>query len=469
MGVAAAIAAGDVSRTEVLEAALARIDAVEPELHAVAVDDRSAARHRDRGTHTAAGCFAGVPSVIKNNTAVAGIPTLHGSRAVPATPATHDEPFTTQFRATGATIVAASTLPAFGLTASTEFVDREPTRNPWDTDRSAGASSGGSAALVAAGAVPLAQGNDGGGSIRIPAAACGLVGLKPTRGRLAAAPQSRSMPIDLVCEGVLTRTVRDTARFLAEVERFAPARSLPRIGRVEAPSSRRLRIAVFTDPITGPLDADTRLGLSQTVSVLESLGHRLDPVDVPVGTEFVDQFTLYWGLMGFGIDHLGARLFGAGFDRTRLDPFTRELSRLFARNFYRLPTALRGLRRANARFLGLFADHDVILSPTLAHTPPPLGHLSPAGDFDTVFERLVRFLAFTPINNTSGAPGISLPLAWSATGVPIGMHFSARPGDERTLLEVAYELEEAVGVTLVCDARCTDTKGPVRDESHTGP
>ncbi|MFZ2511381.1 MAG: amidase, partial [Gordonia sp. (in: high G+C Gram-positive bacteria)] len=341
-------------------------------------------------------------------------------------------------------VLAASTMPAFGLTATTEFVDREPTRNPWDTDFISGASSGGSAALVAAGVVPIAHANDGGGSIRIPAAACGLVGLKPSRGRTAAASTSSNAPIDLVSNGIVSRSVRDTAYFLADLERQRSVAEFPPVGLVEGPGRRRLRIALIAESITGhALDADTRRELSATVDLLADLGHHVQQVPLPVDRAFIGQFTNYWALMAFSLDRFGGTVLGAGFDRSKVDPFTRGLSQRFARNFYRMPTSILGLKRATGKFRAAFAEYDVILSPTLAHTTPEIGYLDPAGDFDEVLERLIRYVAFTPANNSSGTPAISLPLGQSASGLPIGMHFSADLGDERTLLELASELEEA--------------------------
>ena len=466
VGVAEAIASGTISAAEALEAALARIDAVEPLIHAVAVDDRERARARAEGYRSGGGagsdaggtgalcggCFAGVPSIIKNNTDFAGLPTLNGSAAVAPTPAVANEPFTDQLLATGVNLVGASSLPAFGLTATTEFADREPTRNPWDLNFSCGASSGGSAALVAAGALPIAHGNDGGGSIRIPAAACGLVGLKPSRDRLIPAAEAKGLPIDIIANGVLSRSVRDTATFLADAERFRPAPKLSLVGMVSGPSERRLRVAVCGEPLTGQLlDDDTERGLNATAELLTRLGHRTEMIPMPVDRAFVDQFTDYWAMLAFFIDHSGKRVVGKGFDRSQLDPLTRGLSRKYLRRSWRTPAVLSGLRRATARMRETFSRFDVIMSPTLAHTTPEIGFLDPAGDFDEIFDRLRRYVAFTPANNTAGLPGISLPLATTAAGLPLGIHFSADLGDEKTLLELAYELEAATPFARIQD------------------
>jgi len=452
VGVARAIASKQASALEMLDAALARIDAVNPTLAAIAEDDRERARAR-AASNSFSGAFAGVPSAIKSNTAVAGLPTRYGSAATSAEPAAADAPFTGEFVGTGVNVLGTTTMPPFGLSASTEFDDREPTRNPWDTDRSSGGSSGGAAALVAAGALPIAHGNDGGGSIRIPAAACGLVGLKPTRGRTAADPLAAKAPIDLVCNGVLTRSVRDSAYFLADLERQRPVDGLEPVGLVQGPGERRLRIALIAEPITGQLlEPDTNRVLMATVDLLEALGHRVETVPLPVERSYVDQFALYWALMAFSMDRFGARTVGAGFDRSRVDPFTRGLSRRFTRRFYKTPSALRGLRTSTGRMRELLAAYDLVLSPTLSHSAPEIGYLDPSADFDEVFDRLTRYVSFTPPNNTSGAPAISLPLGSTADGRPIGMHFSADLGGERALLEIAYELEAAQPFARIQDA-----------------
>lgn len=443
-GVAQGIAAGDFSPAEATAAALARLDAVEARLRGIAVDDRDRAVRRSGENHFPAGVFRGVPTLIKNNTLCEGLPTGHGSATMPDRRAARNEAFTEQFLGTGVNIIGASTLPAFGLTATTEFVDREPTRNPWDTDYSSGGSSGGSSALVAAGVVPIAHANDGGGSIRIPASVCGLVGLKPSRGRVAQALEMESAPIDLVSNGVVTRTVRDTANFLAAVEQQGPVADLPAIGLVEGPGTRRLRIGVVTDTITDqPLDADTRASVDSAIALLTGLGHDVESVPLPVDQSFVRQFIDYWSLMAFAIDHLGKRTFDPDFDRRRLDTFTRSLSKNFRSSMWRLPATLIGLRRATGRYRVLFDRYDLMMSPTLGHITPKIGYLDPAGDFDEIFARLMQWVAYTPLNNTTGTPAMTLPMGTDRHGLPVGVHFGSDLGQERRLLELAFEIEAA--------------------------
>jgi amidase len=443
VGVAASIRAGDISAREAAEAAIARAERVDPVLNALVVRDFD--RALDQASSPGPGVFSGVPSVIKDNTDVAGLPTRHGSEAVPARDATADAEFTTQFRSTGLGVLGKSTMPEFGFNASTEFEHLPPTRNPWNPEFSAGASSGGSAALVASGVVPIAHANDGGGSIRIPAAACGLVGLKPTRGRTAEMAEAAQLPVNILSNGVVTRTVRDTAHFLAAAETFEPAAGLPPIGLVEGPSERRLRVGLILDSVRAVTDDETRAAVQDTATLLEKLGHTIVEVPLEVTEKFIADFTHYWALLGFSSHHFGKRTIGPGFDKSRTDPLTRYLARRFVRQAWRTPSAIRGLKRSEAIYRQSFAAHgvDVHLTPTLAHTTPRLGYLSPTVEFPEMFDRLVRYAAFTPLHNVAGAPAVSLPLGRTPDGMPIGVHLCGLHGDERTLLEVAYELEDA--------------------------
>ncbi len=440
--VAAAIASGTISAREAAEAAIARAERVNPALNAIQHPDF------DRGLaaagHPASGVFGGVPTFVKDNTDFAGLPSDQGSLAVKARAAVAHAPFTEQFLSAGFTVLGKSTMPEFGFNATTEYATLSPTRNPWNTGYSAGASSGGAAALVASGVVPIAHANDGGGSIRIPAAACGLVGLKPTRGRVVPAADSAKLPVDIISNGVVTRTVRDTAHFMAATQAYLPAPHLKPLGLVEGPSDRRLRVGLIIDSVTGtPTDEETRKAVLATTDLLGSLGHEVVEVDLPVDPSFSEDFKHYWGLLAFSTQHFGRRIMSPDFDKTLTDPLTRGLARRFIRQAWRTPGAIRGLKRSELRYRAAFADIDVIVSPTLGHATPELGYLSPAVEFPVMFERLIQYAAFTPLNNAAGGPAISLPLGRSSADMPIGVHFSADHGDEQTLLELAYELEAA--------------------------
>ena len=350
-----------------------------------------------------------------------------------------------QILSTGLIPVATTTCPPFGWTATTERPHGQITRNPWGTAYSSGGSSGGSAALVASGALPIAHGNDGGGSIRIPAAACGLVGLKPSRGRLLGDPSTDKAPVKIVANGVLTRTVRDTANFFAAAERFRPGPSLPAVGLVEGPGARRLRIGMMVDsPLVPPTDAPTRDAVEAAGRLLESLGHTVDAdLQVPVPGFFKTDFEDYWGLLALASAKQGRRVYGEGFDAAQLDPFTLGLAKRAAKRLYRAPLYLARLAAVGPVAQRNFPAVDVILTPTLAHTTPRIGYLSGDLDFETHFARLPDYVGFTPLHNASGQPSISLPLGRTDDGRPIGVMLSARTGQERLLLELAFELEAA--------------------------
>lgn len=442
VGVAASIAAGEISAREATEAAIARIERVDPALNAVVVRDFE--RALEQSDSPAPGVFSGVPSMVKDNTDVAGLPSRQGSLAVPATPAKADAPFTAQLLSTGLLALGKTTMPEFGFNATTEHPTLPPTRNPWHTAYSSGASSGGAAALVASGALPIAHANDGGGSIRIPAAACGLVGLKPTRGRVVDAVEAKTMPVNIVSNGVVTRSVRDTAHFLAGAEAYEPAKGLPPVGLVEGPSDRRLRVGIILDSVTGfPTDDETRAAVEATGHRLEKLGHMVVPVPLPVGETFKRDFQHYWALLAFATQKFGRRVMAPGFDASKTDPLTQFLAGRFLRQAWRTPLTIRNLKRSEKVYRDSFAAEgvDVVLSPTVGYTTPEIGHLSPTVEFPEMFERLVRYAAFTPLNNTAGAPAVSLPLGRTSDGRPIGVHVSGQHGDERTLLELSFELE----------------------------
>ena len=441
VGVAAAVAAGRISAREAAQAAIERVASVNPTLNAIQHPDFE--RGLAAADQPVPGVLSGVPSFVKDNTDVAGLPSDHGSLAMRARPAAADAAFTDQLRSTGLGVLGKTTMPEFGFNASAEWATLPPTRNPWNTDYSPGGSSGGSAALVAAGAVPIAHANDGGGSIRIPAAACGLVGLKPTRGRVVPAAEAATLPVDIVSNGVVTRTVRDTAHFLAGTQQFLPAAGMKPLGLVEGPSDRRLRIGLVLDSVTGtPTDDEGRRATLATVDRLTALGHEVVEVPTPVDVRFMEAFKHYWALLAFSTHHFGQRVMHSpDFDRRLTDPLTQGLARKFLRKAWRTPFAIRVLRQSEQAYKNAFADVDLILSPTLGYVTPRLGYLNAAVDFPVHFERLIQYAAFTPFNNASGGPAISLPLAQTADGRPIGVHFSAVHGDEQTLLEIAYELE----------------------------
>ncbi len=441
VGLVEALQSGEVSVPEVVDAAVARIEKVDGELGAMAYRAYGAARAE--AADPRGGYFAGVPTLIKDNVDVAGMPTMQGTDAWLPRNSREDGDFARMYRATGLIPLGKTRLSEYGFSASAEHPRLGPVRTPWSTDHSAGASSAGSAALVAAGAVPLAHANDGGGSIRIPASVNGLVGLKPTRGRLAQDKAMRDMPIRIVSDGVVTRSVRDTAAFFREAERVFRPLSLPPIGDVTRPSSARLRIGLNTAGVGRGADAEVTALTEQTASLLEDLGHTVSIADMPVGERFADDFLLYWATLAMALLQMGGRQHKGSWDRTRHDNLTIGLALHARRNLHRLPSTILRLRRQSRAVKEVYEEYDVTLTPTLGTPTPKIGHLDPTQDYDTIVDRLLTWVTFTPWQNISGAPAISLPLATTAEGLPQGMMFGAAPGQEALLLGLSYELEQA--------------------------
>jgi amidase len=443
VGVAEALRSGAMSPTDAIEAAIARTQKVNSQLNGLAYEAFDRARDRAAAAHRYGGYFDGVPTFVKDNVAVAGMPTMQGTDAWEPRPQAANGDFARLFLATGLVPLGKTQMSEFGFSGSAEHPRLGPVRNPWDSDYTAGASSSGSGAFVAAGVVPIAHANDGGGSIRIPAACDGLVGLKPTRGRLPVDKDVARMPLLLVANGVVTRSVRDTAAFYREAERVYRNPKLPPIGDVTRPGKPRLRIAVCTQSIAREASPEVRELTLKTAAVLEELGHRVTPIDNPVPAQFKDDFLLYWTFLAFAIVRGGKHAFGPSFDRTRLDNLTDGLDRKAARNLHRVPLAIARLARSRRITARLGQTYDAVLMPTLAEVTPRIGHLDPTAGFDQVMDRLIDWVGFTPLQNATGDPAISLPLAQAADGMPVGMMLSATKGHEARLLELAYELEEA--------------------------
>ena len=435
----------EVSAAELHAAATGRAHAVNAELNAVMcwVDEPAVGVATD-------GALAGVPTVVKDNEALAGHPTSDGSSATSTRPAAASSPWVAHALALGLSPVAKTALSEFGLTATTETLRNGATRNPWNVARSTGGSSGGTAALVAAGVVPLGHGNDGGGSIRIPASCCGLVGLKPTRGRLPdiAVP----VPVDITVQGVLTRTVRDTARYYAEAERTYPVADLPPIGLVEGPSATRLRVGLVTVPPMGlPVSDEAVAAVQSTADLLSALGHEIVEVAHPVDDSFGPDFLRYWGLLAGLIRVAGLVDRRSGFDGSRIEPFTRELASVAREQAPLMPGTLRRLRALARDHESVYDSCDVLLSPVLAHEPPLLGYLGPDVEPRTHLLRVLRYVSFTPLQNVSGSPAISVPSGLGGAGMPLGVQLAAPFGHERRLLELAFELEAAAPWNTLAD------------------
>jgi amidase len=450
VGLAEEIREKRISPGEAVDAAIARVEKMQPELNGLACADFD--RARARASRPLSGFFAGVPTLIKDNSDVAGLPTQQGCSAYVAKPAEKDGDYAAAFFAQGVVNLGKSQLSEFGFSASAEFSNADPVRNPWNTDYSSGASSAGAGAFVASGALPIAHANDGGGSIRIPASCNGLVGLKPTRGRVPQDKLMREMPLRIVHDGVLTRSVRDTAAFLRESEKQYRNLKLPPIGDVRGPGQKRLKIAMIIDSV-GDLRTDPEVAdaVRSAAALLESLGHHVEEIAAPVPEFFIDDFLAYWSTLATFMLATGKRTLGPDFDKTRTDNLTRGLARHGRRKAWRLPVTLARLgasKYVSARFFG---DYDAALTPVLAKPTPELGWLNPAQPYEVVIERLIQLATFTPLQNATGDPAVSLPLTTGSNGMPIGVQIAAGRGHEARLLEVAYELEEARPFARITD------------------
>lgn len=440
------IVSGDVSALEVVDASIIRSKKVHTQLNAVFSDSYETALEKAKQLtrQPSNGAFSGVPSFIKDTDDVKGLPTTFGSAATAKTLAKKNSQFVDQYESLGFINLGKSSLPELGLTGTTEPVAFGAAHNPWHKDYSTGGSSGGSAALVAAGVVTIAHANDGAGSIRIPASCCGLVGLKPTRSRLVNVDGSGIMPVNTLSQGVVTRTVRDTVAFYSAAENYYKNPKLPAIGDITNGIRRRLKIALVTSSSGASVHKDCMDSAQKAAKLCESLGHQVEVIQFPFSEDVLRHFYNYWGLMAFTLKNFGSSLVGKGFDKSKLEPLSHAFSDRFYRAKFTLPSMIYNLKKFSQQYSKFFEEYDVLLSPTLATPPPKLGHLSTEIEGETAIQRLLDFIPFTPFQNISGAPAISLPMGVSQQGLPIGIQFSAAYGQDKLLLELALELEQAM-------------------------
>ncbi len=473
---AAEVAAGRVTPASLLDLALTRLAAIQPRLNPVCrLMEAEARAQLARGLGQ--GPLAGVPLLIKDAAQdYAGLPTACGSRALAGlAPAAEHAHVVRRYLEAGLVIFGKTNTPELALKGVTDPMAFGRSSNPWDPARTPGGSSGGAAAAVAAGVVPMAAGNDGGGSIRIPAACCGLVGLKPSRGRVSVGPAQGEVWFGASSEGVVSRSVRDTALaldILAGPEHgdpvALPAPAVPFVDQMRAPL-RRLRIAWCAEsPIGEPVHDEARLAVERSVALLRGLGHTVEPARPNVdGRALANSYLhIYFGQVPATL----ARAAAAGAGEAGFEPLTRVIAALGrATSAERLTLEL---QRWNdyARALGaLHARYDLYLTPTLASPPvlhgtgdPPalqvaalgllratglLGLLQRAGLLDGIVRQMaadnLRHVPFTQLANLTGTPALSLPLHWTADGLPLGVQFVAASGQEGLLLQLAAELETA--------------------------
>jgi amidase len=450
---------GEASPVELVGEAIAKIEELNPQLNSVIHPLFDAARDAAAG-ELPAGPFRGVPFLVKDLSCyMAGVPVNEGMRALrdAGYRSDHDMVITQRFRRAGFVILGRTNTPELGILPTTEPVAFGATRNPWDLERSPGGSSGGSAAAVASGMVSAAHANDGGGSIRIPASHCGLVGLKPSRARVTLAPDFGDVMGGLVIELAVTRTVRDAAGILDAIQGPAPGDpysvpppARPYVEEVGADPGL-LRIGLMTTPPGGQFDADPEcVAAAEAAAVaLEELGHdvqRSYPADLDDPT-YIQNFLVRWTAgVAWNLDYWGTKI-GRELGPEDVEPLTWALGE--QGRTHSASALLRAIEDAQAgarRVASWWADDgfDLLLTPTCAEPPPRLGeHDAPPENPLAPIVRATPFAVFTAGFNTTGQPGISLPLHMSADGLPVGVQLVGAFGREDLLLRVAAQLEEA--------------------------
>lgn len=442
VAIAAAIAAGETTALAEVEAAIARARAVNGDLNAIVTETFEMARSDAGGVLS--GPFAGVPSFIKDLIDWRGAPTLAGCRGLAGHMATGDGIFASRWRQAGIVSLGKSTTPEAGLISSTEPLLHGPTRNPWDLSRIPGGSSGGAAALVAAGVVPFAHASDGGGSIRIPASSCGLFGLKPSRDRLPySEPGSNPPPLQISVNHAVTVSVRDSIALFQAAE-TPESSGYPALGTIE-PLKRRLRIGFAPEPTGGrPLHPHTRAALEETAQLCRDLGHTVIDYTLPMdGMKFIDAFIHYWAAGAADFARQVSEFSGQPIGPEIVEPWTLGLAAMAAARQDELPGLIGYLIGFEAEYDSYFDDLDILLTPVTGSPAVPVGEQAPDGQFDAVMESVLAFAAYTAPMNVAGAASMSVPLGWSPDGLPIGSMFSGRRGDDALLLALALELEAA--------------------------
>jgi amidase len=458
LGLAHLVRRKDVAPIELLEEAMARIERHNPKLNAVVYTAYDEARIAANG-RLPDGPFKGVPFLIKDiNMAVAGWPMTNGSKYLHNYVSPDDAELTKRYRTSGVVFVGKTNTPEFGIPGTTEGRHLGICRNPWNPDHSSGGSSGGAAAAVASGMVPMAHGSDGLGSIRIPAAQCGLVGLKPTQYRNPGGPDDRNRAHGFILDHILCRTVRDCAAMLDwtgmpedDAPYAPPPKVRPYMDEIATPPGK-LRIGLSTEtPLTATKgmkpNADVQGVFDETVRLLEELGHSL----VEHKSFGIDWFQFYRaqacvsGAMFAASMEDWKQLLGREPAEDDMEPLAWASYRASKRlSGEQVGWGLQTLRLLTRQILRAWRNFDVLLTPVTLTAAPPIGHLDPVNVEPREFNRRqARVFGYTPTFNMTGQPSMSLPLGMSGAGLPIGMMFTSRYGDEATLFRLAAQLEEA--------------------------
>ena len=455
LGLAELVARKEVTPDELAAAAFEAVAKVNPRINAVLhTIPKEAATEIRAGLPR--GPFTGVPFLIKEIVLHAkGVRCEMGSKLAQGYVPDADTELMSRFRRAGLVLAGTTQTPEFGYNPTTETRAFGPVHNPWDLGRSPGGSSGGSGAAVAAGIVPVAHANDGGGSIRIPASCNGLVGLKPSRDRIPSGPDYGDLLCGLACEFALTRSVRDAAALLDAVggpDPGAPGHPVPPARpyrELIGTPPGRLRIAWTATPASGAkVDPECEKAVHETVRLLEGLGHTLIE-DRPRydWDAFLENVNVIWGAFGVASIDFAAAITGRKPGPDNLEAVT--LASYEDGKRYSAIDLLNAMTHCNvvSRQVGAFFEKvDVLVTPTIARLPAPLGELNQNREGMTAMEwtrQIFSYVPFTPVFNVTGQPAISLPLHWSADGLPVGVQIAGRFGEEATLLCLAAQLEQA--------------------------
>jgi amidase len=447
------VKAKEVSARELTELALDRIDDLDGDLGAfVHLDPDGAIATADGIDATDDRPFAGVPVAIKDTALVAGMPYTLGSDMFGDFVPGHDAFVVRRFKEAGFVIVGKTKLPEYGILPVTEPRRYGPARNPWDTERTPGGSSGGAAAAVASGMVPLAHGSDGGGSIRIPAACCGLVGLKPSRGRISRGPDQGDDI--LVQDGVLTRTVAETAELLDVLAGYEPGDATwapppdEPFAQTAAREPGRLRIAITTTPAieAAGLDPLCERAVRDAADLLSSLGHEVEEIEPPwAGQDLLHVFTLVFGTpVAMGM-WFGGQVTGREPSADLVEPLSWTIwEGIRQRNPLDYLLARTQLTAASRAIVALWDEYDAVVTPALAQRPVRIGEIDSCSDEPWEdFRRSGEFTPYTAIFNVTGQPAVSLPLFHGDDGLPLAVQIAGRPAGEGQLLSLAAQLEAA--------------------------
>lgn len=444
IGLASLVKSGEFSPREVVEATIRRIESLDGKINAVVTKTFEQAIKR-ASTMKPKGPLAGVPFLLKDNIDLAGVRNSHGSMFYKNNISASSAPLVKAYEAAGLVILGKTNMPEVGLIPSTESTLLGACHNPWNLAHSAGGSSGGSAAAVAAGYLPVAHATDGGGSIRIPSSCCGVFGLKPSRMRMLSGASDQT---EFMADHSISRSVRDSALLFSLTQNRSSNVPFKPLEFITGPSKRRLKIGISMSNYYGKMPhKDVQKAIQETAKLCEALGHEVIEVANPInGHEFEENFhAIFSERVSKLVDRAASITGKSPAESGLLERFTVDFdaqSRSLGSDA--IEKAHKYMKTTAVKVTEWMKPFDLLLTPVLDAPPPKLGYLfDPTQDYEVISQRVFGYGPYTPMQNALGLPAMSVPLGMSEKGLPIGSHFIARAGDEQTLFELAYELEQA--------------------------